>query len=451
MRSELVSQEKNFVTIKVEIEADEFQKEVNKAVRNLSQKANIPGFRKGRVPRKILEMRLGKEGLLFEALESYMPAAIDQIVQDYELDLIDQPELKVDKMEEGSDVLVTLIFEVTPEVELPDLETIEIEKLKVNVTDEMVDEAIKNMQKQNAELENVDRASEDEDVVEVEYVTSVLDEDGSVLKSHDPATADVDLGLQELRAEVKEALKGHVSGDSVSATVNVEKDYSDPEVAGKQVRYDMTVKQVKVKKYPELDAAFFEKMLGKAVDNEAAFREEVKNRLIDRMTQESDSMAESAAVVKVAELATVELPETLVKRQIEHIQKEDAENAQKRFQKSMNDVLAESGMNQEEYDNRVKEQAEKTVRQYLVLDALSGDFEVSIEKADFESEVAPLATAYNVSSDNILKAIFKDQNRVMEMGNRIRYKKTTKALLEKIKINEVDKLTPAKAEEEKAE
>ena len=196
MRSELVSQEKNFVTIKVELEVTEFQKSINMTVRELTQKINVPGFRKGKVPRNILEMRVGKEGILIEALESIMPDTIDQIVKDYELDLIDQPEMEIEKLEEGKDVLLTLTFEVAPEVKLPELETIEIEKLKVNVTDEMVDEAIKNMQKQNAEHEKVDRAVEDDDVVEIEYVTNVLDEEGEIIKSHEPATVNVDLGFR---------------------------------------------------------------------------------------------------------------------------------------------------------------------------------------------------------------------------------------------------------------
>ncbi|ADE57030.1 MAG: trigger factor [Aminobacterium colombiense] len=441
MRSELVSQEKNFVTIKVELEVTEFQKSINMTVRELTQKINVPGFRKGKVPRNILEMRVGKEGILIEALESIMPDTIDQIVKDYELDLIDQPEMEIEKLEEGKDVLLTLTFEVAPEVKLPELETIEIEKLKVNVTDEMVDEAIKNMQKQNAEHEKVDRAVEDDDVVEIEYVTNVLDEEGEIIKSHEPATVNVDLGLQDLRPGIKEALKGHVANEKVEATVQVEEDYADPEVAGREIRYDMSIKEIKVKKLPPLEAAFFEKTLGHSVDSEEAFREEVKNRLVDRMTQESDTMAENAAVAKVADKTEVELPETLINRQIEHIKKEDTENAQKRFNKTMEEILAESGMELEDYESRVKDQAERAVRQYLVLDALSESFDISIEKEDFESEVEPLATAYNISTDTLLRSVFKDQNRVMEMGSRIRYKKTTKELLSKVSIKEVEKFS----------
>jgi trigger factor len=175
--------------------------------------------------------------------------------------------------------------------------------------------------------------------------------------------------------------------------------------------------------------------------DEEAFREEVKNRLVDRMTQESDTMAENAAVAKVADKTEVELPETLINRQIEHIKKEDTENAQKRFNKTMEEILAESGMELEDYESRVKDQAERAVRQYLVLDALSESFDISIEKEDFESEVEPLATAYNISTDTLLRSVFKDQNRVMEMGSRIRYKKTTKELLSKVSIKEVEKFS----------
>lgn len=446
MRSELLSQEKNFVTIKAEFDAKEFQESVNKAVRELSQKMNVPGFRRGRVPRNILEMRLGKEGIYAEALESLIPEAIDQIVQDYDLDLIAEPELNVDKIEEGSNVSITLKFEVTPEVELPNLEEIEIEKLKVNVTDAMVEESIKTMRKQNAELETVQRPAKQSDVVTIGYITSVLGAEGNVEKSHEEADANVDLELNELRIEIKDALIGCETGEKVSATVKVEEDYSDKSIAGKEVRYDMTIKEIKEKKEPELNEAFFEKMLGESVADEATFRREVRKHLENRLIQESDTMAENMAIAKVSETAKVELPETLIRRQMEGTKKKDAEEAQKRFQKSMSDVLQASGMSPEEYEEKIRKQAEVVVLQYLVLDALARDFDISVEKSDFEEELAPLATAYKLSTDNLLRAVFKDQNRIMEMGNRIRYRKTVKELLNRVIVRDVEKLSPTEEE-----
>ncbi len=313
----------------------------------------------------------------------------------------------------------------------------------------MVEESIETMRKQNAELETVQRPAQQSDVVTIGYVTSVLDAEGNVEKSHEEADANVDLELNELRIEIKDALIGRETGEKVSVTVKVEEDYSDKSIAGKEIRYDMAVKEIKEKKEPELNEAFFEKMLGEPVADEAAFHREVRKHLENRMMQESDTMAENMAIAKVSETAQVELPETLVRRQMEGTKKKDAEEAQKRFQKSMNDVLQASGMSPEEYEEKIKKQAEVVVLQYLVLDALASKFDISVEKSDFEEELAPLATAYKLSTDNLLRAVFKDQNRITEMGNRIRYRKTVKELLNRVRVKEVEKLSPA--EEEKAE
>ncbi|MBQ6919480.1 MAG: trigger factor family protein, partial [Synergistaceae bacterium] len=130
MRTELLGQEKNIVKVKIEIEASDFTKALNRTISELSQQGNFPGFRKGRVPRKIIEMRFGRDALYNEALEKIMNAELEQIVQDYELDLIDTPSLNVtEKIEEGKPVMCEMTFEVQPEVELPEIDGMEIEKV----------------------------------------------------------------------------------------------------------------------------------------------------------------------------------------------------------------------------------------------------------------------------------------------------------------------------------
>ncbi|HQQ11225.1 MAG TPA: trigger factor family protein [Synergistales bacterium] len=142
MRSEIVSQEKNITRIKVEIESKDFQSRVEKTLEEMRSKANIKGFRKGHVPRKVLQMHLGMKTIMAEALEKMVPGVIENIVKEYELDLISEPSLEVGALVEGEPVVMNFVFETRPEVILPELETLEVTRKNVEVTADMVEEAI---------------------------------------------------------------------------------------------------------------------------------------------------------------------------------------------------------------------------------------------------------------------------------------------------------------------
>lgn len=141
MKTELLGQEKNKVRIKVEFEVEEFSKNFETVLREIAQKVNFPGFRKGHAPRRIIEMRFGRENLYGEALEKMVPDAIAQIVDDYDLETIATPTLEVETIRDGEPPLLTLTFEVLPEVVLPNLEEIEVEKTIASVSDAKIGRA----------------------------------------------------------------------------------------------------------------------------------------------------------------------------------------------------------------------------------------------------------------------------------------------------------------------
>jgi len=142
VRSEIVSQKKDSVSIKVEIEASDFSKAVNESIRRLSQSINIKGFRKGHIPRRVLELYLGKDVIYKDALDRIVPKALSQIVEDYELELATEPTVNVKEIKEGEPLNLEFTLELRPEAVLPDLKDIEVEINLPQVTDEMVDEAI---------------------------------------------------------------------------------------------------------------------------------------------------------------------------------------------------------------------------------------------------------------------------------------------------------------------
>ncbi|MBQ3447521.1 MAG: hypothetical protein IJG37_07755, partial [Synergistaceae bacterium] len=221
MRTELLGQEKNIVRIKLEIEASEFTKALNKALSELSQQVNIPGFRKGHVKRSVLEMRFGRDAIYNEALDKIMPDQIKQIVDDYELDLLDTPEFKLDsKIEEGKPVTGELVFEVRPEVTLPEIDGMEIEKVVSEVNDEAVDKLAKRIRIQLADIKPADRPIQDGDVVDIELAIRTLNDDGTETQDQpkpDTTHEKINLADETIRVQVREALIGKSKGEEAEA------------------------------------------------------------------------------------------------------------------------------------------------------------------------------------------------------------------------------------------
>ena len=447
MRSEILSQENNVVSIKVEFEAEEFTKGIEKAIKELSSKISLAGFRKGHVPRKVMEMRFGRQAIYAEAIEEMLPEAIQQIVKDYDLDLIDEPHVAIEKMEEGSPVDVRLSFEVTPEIVLPELEKIAVERTVASVSDDVVLETVKDIRLQNATLSPVEnRPVMENDVVDIEYHTVVVLEDDRQ-ERHGPDTTSIDLEQPSVRTSIREALLGQKRGDEVVSEVQVEENYQDPKVAGKTVRYEVVIKEIKEKILPEPTPEFFKKILQTECDTEETFREEIKKRILEKMTSEHQSKAEFDALEKISELSQLTVPETLISRQTSLMKKEDEENLRKSRNLSLEEMLAEASTTVEEYESNLRKQAETVVRRSLVLDKVADEMAISVAQEDFEAEMKTLAASYNLDVHRLVDGLFKDEKRMMEMANRIKYKKTMKAIMNAIQVNEVETVQKTQEQE----
>lgn len=436
MRSEMISQEDNFVSIKVEFEPAEFTRSIDRAARDLASKANIPGFRKGRTPRKILEMRFGKQSLYAEALELMLPDAIEEIVRDYGLDLIDEPSVKIDKMEEGSPLELNLTFEVTPQIGLPDLGEISVEKATADVSDETVEGTFQEILRQNSTLQAVeDRPVSELDTVDISYYTVMEGEDGEE-ERHGPDTAPLDLSHASVRMEIRDALLGKSLNEQTEAEVTVDEDYPDENLVGKTLKYEMTVTSIKERVPPELGPEFYNKILGQECDSEEAFRKELKDRLLKNEEAANQARAEHDAVELISEKAELKVPETLVNRQVEAMKKDDEERILRGKDFTMDEYLENIGSSREKYDEEIASRAGAIVRRSLVLDKIADDMKVTVEKEDFEGEMASMAATYGLDADHLVNSLFKDSNHLMEMANRIKYKKTVEAIMKEIQVNE---------------
>ncbi|MDY3868818.1 MAG: trigger factor [Pyramidobacter sp.] len=440
MRSELKSQEKNVVTITVTVDKADFAEQLKKTYRDVAKKISIPGFRKGKAPRNIIEMRVGKPALMAEALEEMIPSILQEVVTEYDLAPIAEPQLDIETLKENEDVVFTLVYEVEPEVTLPDLSEITAELPVFDVTDAMVDEAVDNMKKRFATLAPVSRACTRGDTVRAAYTLSVKDDDGTVIVSHDPQIETFELSSMSLRPEIVEALTGAEAGQKREAVMPIAPDYKDKTVAGKKAYYEFDVIEVQEPVMPEMNEDFFKKVAPNAeIHSEEELRAHVRATLDERLKADARTAAENDALNKITEATVVDLPESMVKRQKDHLRQRFEENVKQRTKMTVEEYYKANGRDIAELEENLERDARRDVLGYLVVDACGKQFGVSLEKEDLDAEIAKMAESYQISADSIKDMLKKHPEDFQSMISSARYRKTVNMIMEKVKITEVAK------------
>lgn len=447
MRTELLGQEKNIVRIKAEIESGDFIKAINKTITELSQQGNFPGFRKGRAPRRIVEMRFGRGAIYNEAIEKIMNEELQQVVEDYELDIIDTPTLSVTgQIEEGKPVTCELTFEVRPEVELPEFDGMEIEKVVTEVTEADVDRLSKRIQVQLADIKEADRPIQDGDLVDLELTIRTINPDGTETPDQPkPETTHekINLADETVRAQVREALMGKSKGDEATAVFDVEEGHADRTLAGKHVSYKMKVETVSEYVLPEVNEEFFRNVFGEGTEikDEAAYRARLRQDIESEVAQENKTDLYNRAIDLIASKSKLELPDRFIEGQIQAFRREDSEWAKS----NGIDMDTAFGINTEEgrkgYEALLRTRAETAVRNVLVMGKLGEALEIHIEQSDIEAEFDRRAEELHVSRGFVAKYFYEHKNQLDRLTDQLRWDKTAEALLSHMAVKEVKELS----------
>lgn len=435
MRSEIVSQEKNINRIKVEIEEKTFQAKMEEALEEMRAKANIKGFRKGRVPRKVLQMHLGTKAIMAETLEKMIPDVIENIVKEYELDLISEPSVDVDDVKAGEPLVMTFVFETMPEVILPELDSLEVIRKNVAVTPGMVDEAISTLRDSAAEREPVtDRPSREGDLLEVAYDMALFEDSPSeASEKSDSQKSMVELSREALPEELFSALLEKTPGDKVEVDVKIPpRDGSDERI----LHYKIDVLSVAQKKLPELNGTFYEKVVGQSDLDDEGFRAKIREKLQENILAESLQRAERDALDLLAEKSHVDVPDSLVERQKARILQDLYENVKRRTGKTFEEYIAEEGLQRDKFEAEAVEGAGEIVRRSLVMDALAEREMIHVEKDDLDAEFDEMARSFNVDRDEIKEFFSKRSDDLGDLVHRVRMRKTAKRLMEKVIVRE---------------
>ncbi|MFP4482439.1 MAG: trigger factor [Thermovirgaceae bacterium] len=431
MRSEIVSQENNIVKIKAEVPEGEFRQSVEEAIAELREKVDIKGFRKGKVPRNILELHLGREAIQSEALEKMLPKTIDTLVEEYELELIDRPKVDIETLEDNEPLVMTFTFETRPEVELGDVTELEVKKRVVDVNDEMVDEAIDQVRQSFAEKEPVaERPVGEQDVVQVEYIPGEESDE-----TQESRKTDIDLSEGNVREEFREALIGKNVGDAATVEISLE-DPEDPEKPAETVRYDLKILSIMEKRLPEPGPELYSKVFGEEVGTEEAFRQKVREALEARFESESLENSKEEAVAKLCDASSVEVPEKLIERQMESIKKDEEQRIQQQTGKSREEYFKDIGINEEEHEKELRQHAENLVKRSLVLESFADMEKIQVEQQDLQQEIQELAQSVGVEAEKVQQMLANDKDRLGQLFGKIRYRKTVDRLFESVQVTD---------------
>ena len=436
MRSEVLSQEKNVLVLRVEKEAPEFNAAVQTAVRELSQQANIKGFRKGRVPRHVLEMYVGKKAILDHAMEKLIPDCMKQVVEEYGVVLLEDPKIDVEKAQEGEPFSFKVTMYTRPEITLPELDSLEVERPLFAVPDKAVEETLEKILHQHAEWVPVEEESleaGDNHVVDVSYVISV---DGEETEKQEEVP--IALWAPELREEIKKALLGKKKGDLTSVDISIPEDHEDSRYAGKTASYVITVKQVKEEKLPELNPELFAKVGADSAASEDDFRAFLLKRLEEQVASQSEEVARNNAVQAFLKAVDMEfLPEREVERQYQHLKNEEAEKIQHQFNQALPEYLEAQNMTMEEYEEKLRNRAEEDVRARLAFEVLEEEITTEVKNEDVEAEMRRIALNTGMPLKRIYDLHKENRKLLGETVGRIQFRKAVDHLMSRVSLKDV--------------
>ena len=387
--------------LKLTIDRETVEKGLDKTFNQVKGTLNVPGFRKGRVPRRIFNQMFGEEALYEDTLNDIFPAVYQEALEEIEDEVVGQPQIKDVNWEKGQDWELEIEVPLKPDVELGQYKELEVTKHDREVTDEDVDEALENQRKEFAELVIKDAPAEEGDTVVIDYEGSV---DGEVFEGGSATNHSLELGSDSFIPGFEEQLIGAEPDSEVEVEVTFPEEYQAEELAGKEALFKVTVHEVKTKELPELDDDFAQDA-DDDVETIEELREKTRKNLEESRNQFADNARDEEAIQKAVENAKVdEIPYDMAHEEV-HRQMDMFYNnlSQQGMTKEMYFSITQT--DEEDLHKQFEVGAEDNVRTNLVLEAIVDAEELNATEEEQEEEINDLAEQYNLSVDQVREVL----------------------------------------------
>ena len=392
--------EKNMAKLTIEVSAEDLDKAMEKAYQKQKSRISLPGFRKGKAPRKMIESMYGKGVFMEDAVNSLVPQEYTKALGECDLEIVSQPEINVTQMEPGKALIFTADVAVKPEVTLGDYKGVEVPKSEITVTDEEVDAEVKKEQDKNARTVAVeDRAAANGDITTIDYEGFV---DGVAFEGGKGTDYALTLGSGTFIPGFEDQLVGANTGDHVEVKVTFPEEYQAKELAGKEAVFQCDVKKIETKEVPELDDEFAKDV--SEFDTLAEYKEDVKKKLTEKKEKEARTAKENAAVDKAIENAQMDIPELMTKTECRQMMDDFSRRMQQQGL-SMEQYFQFTGQSMDKMMEDMKPQALKRIQTRLVLEKVAEAENIQPSEEEITEEIQKMADAYKMEADKIREAI----------------------------------------------
>ncbi|SHE52355.1 trigger factor [Desulforamulus putei] len=422
--------EKNTVLLEIEVETEKVDQAMNQAYRKIVKQVNIPGFRKGKAPRSLVERYVGKETLFGEAAEIIVPEAYMQALKETQTEPIDQPKIDIVQGEPGKPLIFKATVEVKPEVTLGEYKGLEVKRPATDVSDEDVQAELERLQNRHAKLVTIEEGEVQKDDVAIIDFTGYVD--GEAFEGGNAENYSLTIGSGAFIPGFEDQLIGVKVGEEKDVNVTFPQEYHAENLAGKPATFKVTVKEIKRKELAPLDDEFAKDV--SEFDTLEELKSDIRNKLKEAAETRAKSAVENGVVEAVAANASVEIPEIMVDQKVDEM---------------LNNVghrLAQQGINLDQYfkytntsiddmRQRMRPDAEKTVKNELVLDAIARAENIQASEEEINEEIQKIAT-YVKQDAEIVRKTLELQGELGHISQDIARRKVISFLVENANIVE---------------
>lgn len=410
MSLQVENMEKNMAKLTIEVSAEELEKAIQGAYLKQRNKISVPGFRKGKVPRQMIEKMYGV-GIFYEdAANALIPTAYGKAYDECELDIVSQPKVEVVQLEKGKPFIFTAEVAVKPEVTLGEYKGLSVDKVSNRVTAKEIDAKLEEEQKKNARTVVVeDRAVQDGDEVVLDFEGFV---DGVAFEGGKGENYPLTIGSGSFIPGFEEQLIGAEAEKEVEVNVTFPEEYHSEDLAGKAAVFKCTVHEIKAKELPELDDEFAAEV--SEFDTLDAYKADIKAKIKEQKIADGNRKKEDQAVEKAVANATMEIPEAMIDTQVNQMAQDFAQRIQQQGL-SMEQYFQFTGMTAESMMEELRPQAEKRIETRLVLEAIAKAENIEITDERIDEELAKMAEAYKMEVEKLKEFMGENEKEQMKM------------------------------------
>lgn len=418
--------EKNTVKLTIEVSPEELEKALQEAYNRQKKSINMPGFRKGKVPRNMIEKMYGPAVFYEDAANILIPQAYADAAKECGEDIVSRPTIDVTQIEKGKPFIFTAEVAVKPEVTLGKYVGVEVTEADTEVTEEEIEEAINKERENNARVINIeDRAIENGDIAVIDYEGFV---DGVAFEGGKGENHSLEIGSGSFIPGFEDQLIGKNIGDDVDVNVTFPEEYHAPDLAGKAAVFKVKVHEIKAKEVPELDDEFAQDV--SEFDTVAEYRDSVKAKIEERKANEAKSAQREEAIKKIVEESQMDIPDAMIDTQCENMINQFAQQmAQQGL--SMDQYMQFSGMTIDQLKEQVRPEAVERIQSSLVLEQIAKEENIEITDEDIDAEIEKMAKLYNMEADK-LKGYMGDEEKENMKGD-LAVQKAVELIMDSVK------------------